>query len=261
MSSTIALTVVAVVVGLFLLLQIAIILGERRYVWVFTELPENESTANNVAMNDANPYQPLTTSKEISPLPQSAIKHCNHLESIGYQYLGSFRHAGGGIYKIRYDAWISSDRYIVAFVCSGMLLVPIDNIRMITFHHPQGDRRSRAAHCLETITLESSYSSVPTDKIETMLFEGVNSIQADYYHRLRIAQTNPCPFTDDPLNELRVFRTQIISDAFDDGRLNYVDSDRNVWRPSTATAFWMLFDIYRFMFPRRFFPDRWRLKK
>jgi hypothetical protein len=265
MSTLLTLLIPMILLGLFLVFNIGVFLWEKQFAWALADLREPVEPVETGTSELDLPYAPPQTNtmlQELLPISPIAKRNGDDLRSMGYHYLGSFRHAGGGIYRLRFDTWVSHDHKILAFVCGGKLLVPINSIRMTTLYQDdQVGSKTSLPKCFQSITLESSYTPVPSDRIQTMLFPGANARKADELHRRRLAQVAPIPFTGDPLKELRQYRMQIIELANQRGCIRFLDTERNAWRPSVGTALWMMLSTYAFMLPRRFIADKWKLPK
>jgi hypothetical protein len=194
-----------IIFGLFLGFHVIVSLSEKQFAWGLADMTTADEPAEIRKSELDSPYEspPIQASLlNILPITPYAKRNGDELQSMGYHYLGSFKHAGGGIYKIRFDTWVSPDLQILAFVCGGKLLVPINSIRMTTLYKDDKvSSESTLPKCFQSITLESSYTPVPTDRIQTMLFPGANAHKADALHRRHLSQVTPIPFSADPLKE------------------------------------------------------------
>ncbi|QEG40215.1 hypothetical protein [Roseimaritima ulvae] len=269
----------------FAALSFVITFREKRYVW---ELQRQEPAGTGEAVNErarnqpveapASPYQLTTPSNVAAPAAQTelpissyaAIK-CRELDALDYQYLGSFRHAKGGIYKIRYDAWISPDRYVLAFVEAGTLAsVTLANMTLLTLGQSVGDAGVDAAagragatpmKCLCSISTESAFEASLSGCVRTMLFASAKTTDHIYWHYQRFSSFRPQPFSEDPIGDYYQFRQRDAKRIEELGRLRFIDPQETVWLPTLGGGLRVFFGMYGFMLLRRVYPDRWRLKR
>ncbi len=275
---------------LWLLLPLLIFLGfaaltfvitfrEKRYVW---ELQRQEPVPvpehSRVVETPASPYQLTSNHAGVSaamrtelPISAFAAGKCGELDRLGYEYLGSFRHAKGGIYKIRYDAWVSPDRYVLAFVEGGTLAsVSLANLTLLTLGQVDGDTVAAPSHgqstsvptdCLCSISTESAFEASLSGRAHSMLFASATSSDQIYWHYQRFSSFGPRPFSEDPIDDYYQFRCRDAQRIHELGRSRFVDPQETVWLPTLGGGLRMYFGMYGFMLLRRVYPDRWRLNR
>ncbi len=255
----------------FPLMTLIIITREKKFVW---ELERQETLAETElqavqtfsSAMQSNPYAPPVVASEVLPLTPAGQAICNELFQQGYQYLDNYRHAKRGIYRIRWDAWISPDRTILATVSSGSLMaIPIQNLRMTSF----GISRRSAGHstsnsnqgCLVSITNEKSFDACTCGMIETMLFTNANAAELDRLHRQRLQLVDPVSYGDDPIGELREFSEFSARTTCELGNGRFITAEQDVWLPTMKGVFLVFFQMYGFMLGRRIYSDRRRLQR
>lgn len=253
----------------FPLLTLIVAFFEKRYVWVLEPYSDDVTSVGKPGDQerpDENPYRSPALESSSHPLTEFARhKHCE-LEAIGYECLGRFRHVKGGIYQLWYEAWISSDRYVLAFVESGSLMaIPARNIIMVTL----GERnavadtlqRTSSLVCVESITHQNGYEPDVCGMTETMLFPAASAHEADVLHRQRLAFVRPRRFPCDALDDYHRFLIERIQIGYNTGWCRFVDEQHNVWLPTFKGAFRFYFKTYGFMLSRMVYSDRRRLKR
>ena len=241
------------------LLPILVFLRETHCVWALKPMLSVPQVSSASTPSD-NPYQaPIVAQTELLPTSKGQ-KRCIELTEMGYYYLGNFRHAKEGIYKLRYDAWLSPDRLIVGIVASGNLLVPVCNLGLLSFHRTKNAEPGALMQCIESMTDVKSYHPRSKKLKDAMLFRSATARTADRLHRQRLQAIQPVPFPDDPLKFLREYSEQICNDLFARNQIRFVDEARNLWRPRFAMAMWMYFKTNAFQLSRLVFSDYLRLR-
>jgi hypothetical protein len=251
------------------LLTLIVAFFEKRYVWVlepYSDVVISVGKPGDQERSDENPYRSPALESSSRPLTEFAKHKCCELEAIGYECLGRFRHVKGGIYQLRYEAWISSDRYVLAFAESGSLMaISAKNIIMVTL----GERnavadtlqRTSSLVCVESITHQNGYEPDVCGMTETMLFRAASAHEADALHRQRLAFMRPRPFACDALDDYHRFLVQRAQIGYNAGRCRFLDEQQNVWLPTFTGAFRLYFKTYGFLLSRMVYSDRRRLKR
>src|SRR6188472_877612 len=66
--------------------------------------------------------------------PTNYAQQANSIAAqLGFQHYGTFHHGKGGIYRVRYDFWLSPDRLIIMLVGGGKIAaMPADAVWLAT---------------------------------------------------------------------------------------------------------------------------------
>ncbi|QDS95205.1 hypothetical protein FF011L_39980 [Roseimaritima multifibrata] len=263
----------------FVVVTVIITLREIHYVWY---LAPQESVSDSVSASDTSsralnarvdiPYQPPAYQQPTLPLTPYAGQKCRDFDSMQYEYLGDFRHAKGGIYKIRYDVWWSKDRYVLALIEAGKVAgIPVSNVSLITLGNPThkghpGSSPPQSAKdlpsiCITTIVTEAAYEPDLTGATQTMLFPHANSGDQQRFHYQRLKLPSAVPFSANPLEDLYQFRIADAARIFESGNAQHIETSQKMWRPTLRGTMRIVADQYAFMLARRFYSDKRRLRK
>lgn len=252
---------------------------EKRPIWPFEPIPDpnagdahSPSSSTSIpappqaSMASSNAYQPAASIEDELPLSPFAMQHGAELTEMGYEYLGVFRHAKGGIYQIRHDAMVSPDRLILAFVEVGTLAkIPIANVTMVSLGTRPvahaGNRRSDLICDNTSIVSENAFEPDPTGRGQSMVFPNATCRELQTLHLRRFATLTPRPFGDAPLDEYHRYRLQIAEAAEREGSLYRVEGEPNFQRPHAWGAIGIFVAMKKFMWGRRVWPHRFRVKR
>jgi hypothetical protein len=251
----------------FSLLTLIVTFREKNCVWELDSLNESPVAEPELPRSsDANPYRsPASPASEL-PVTKFATEKCLELEMLEYQYLGSFRHVKKGIYQIRYEAWISSDRYVMAWIESGSLMaIPQSNLSMFTLGNRNADSDTPQSVgspiCVESLTAEAAFFPNVGGMRDTMLFPSASARDADQLHRQRLAFVSPHQFTEDPLGDYHRFRAREAQVGHERGICRFVNPRQDVWLPTFVGALRVFIQENWFLLSRHVYSDRRRLKR
>ena len=264
MSTMFLLLVLIPFVG-FPLLTLIVTYREKKYVRFLQPQGQNAESATPLSDPD-NPYLPPSTLDDALPISPFALRVNSELDALGYRFLGDYRHAKGGIYKIRYDAWISPDSLILAWSEAGSVSgINVQNITMTSFGYPhQGHDDDAPLEIIEfdSFTNESCYSpDLSGGKSESMVFPRATATKLNTLHRDRLALFVPQPFSDDPMDDFHELRKQHAESVCQMGMGRFINAEESIWLPTLVGGVKMTAKLYAFMLARRAYPHRWRLRR
>ena len=149
---------------------------------------------------------------------------------------------------------------ILAIVSSGLLLIPVCNLQLLSFQRRKKIGSSDSLQCIESMTDVKSYFPIEKSKKVSMLFRFASASIAEKCHRQRLGRMDPIPFSSAPLSDYRAFREKLCDDLVVRNRIRFIDPDKNVWRPRVLMALWMYIATNTFQLSRLAFSDYIRLK-
>ncbi len=177
---------------------------------------------------------PYAADRDESPLPETPYAAAtNRLAAeMGLISLGVFRHAKGGMYRLRYDLWAAPDFGFIATVSSGTVAgLPSYGTRIA----------SRLADGVAVMTVDSLHG---LQYLADGLVEGGLLLNADLFelveHHRRLLSglgEEPVPFDrNDPLGDLAALREGLVEHLVDDGLARFVDAGRAEYRYTSLGA-------------------------
>jgi hypothetical protein len=214
-------------------------LVERRMVWPYKPEAEFRNARLTTDESDGNPYA-ARPAQTLTPITSYANATCRRLEAMGFRYCGAYFDRRGGLYKLRYDFWLSPDRLILAMVGGGTLAtIAVSGTCLFT--------RLNDGHCLMTIDEPKSQDSDPSGLTVQMVVTHADLEELLSRHRERLSEEERPALTYSTgaaLDEHREFRTRRVDRLIDRGLARYLDEERNAWRYTlkgawtSVTALW-----------------------
>ncbi|TWU58587.1 hypothetical protein Poly51_13660 [Rubripirellula tenax] len=246
---------------------------EKRTIWPFEPFTDsNNADAASKPLDGssratvASAYQPAASLADAFPITPFAMQYGSQLNQMGYQYVGAFRHVKGGIYQIRYDVMVSADRLILAFVAAGTLAkIPVANVTLVSLgtrpsSFAPGQRSDLMCGNVSMIA-EAAFEHDFTGRTISMVFPNASANELQSLHAQRWGTLQPQPFGPEPLGEYHRYCLDVAEDAERRGSLYRVDDMPNYQRPHPGSAILMFVAMKKFMWGRRIWPHRWRVKR
>src|SRR5262249_14311242 len=144
---------------------------------------------------------------------------CQKLESLGFSYRGVHYDRRRGIYKLRYDFWLSPDNVVLGMVGGGTLAgIPLSGTSLYT--------RLDDGRCLVTIDEPKSQDSDPSGLTLQMIATHADLDDLLSQHRQRLSESgqSPVPYSAKaPLDDHRAFRTRRVEYLRERGLARYLD--------------------------------------
>jgi hypothetical protein len=202
----IPLGIVGLIVGFFVLV-VAAALWETRLIVAYA-IPE--------------PGQELPT----TPYSQQANAIAQQL---GFAHYGTFHHGKGGIYRVRYDFWISPDRLTLMLVGGGKIAaLPADAVWLST---PLSDGRYLVT---TDWSGDPDLSGLIDQEIQTDV--GLVFIADRHRHRVQRSTIAAVPFAEEPLGQYLQMRKRQIERMVERGDARWLDSQESAWKHTLKGA-------------------------
>ncbi|TWT50760.1 hypothetical protein Pla22_35030 [Rubripirellula amarantea] len=252
------------------IIALAVTFRERRPIWPFEPLLDSEPTGSAESSRSlGEPHHAYRSASDLSdafPISPQAMRHGADFNQLGYEYLGAYRHIKRGVYHIRYDAMISPDRFVLVMISSGTIIkLPANNVTMVSLGIPResvtGEREPNSLHGIISITNESAFGYDFLDRTSTMVFPGATAVELQNLHARRWNDFRPRRFGPDPMKEYQYYCMVNADEAEQNGLVRRVDEDPNMQLAYPWPAFVSFVAMKRFMYGRRLWPHRWRVKK
>jgi hypothetical protein len=80
-------------------------------------------------------------------------------------------------------------------------------------------------------------------------------------HQRRFAVLDPQPMQEPAMEDYRKFRMEVAAEAERQGSLYQAGDDPNLQLPSITSALYTYVKMKKFMYGRRLYPHRWRVKR
>jgi hypothetical protein len=214
-------------------------LFEKRMVWPYQPASELKNPPPPPRDSAANPHAPPSKQDQVA-ITSYAQATCLKLESLGFDYHGVYYDRRRGIYKLRFDFWLSPDRLVLAMVGGGTLAgIPLAGTCLFT--------RLDDGRCLMTIDEPKSQDSDPSgltiQKIVT--HADLDELIAQHRRRLTESESQGSPYSARAaLEEHRAFRTRRADVLIDAGLARYLDEERNAWRYTLKGAWTAISGMY-----------------
>lgn len=216
--------VAALVIPLFLTLAVG--LWEKRLVWPYVPLEEEPTAPLSGPVDPSNPYAVSSASAALlQPPTEKAMRANEAAHSLGFRYLGAYRHGGGALYHVRYDAWISAEHEVLALVGGGKLAsVPLDNVWLFT--------QLANGLMLITITSQNAAEYDLSGLTSESLVPKASFAQVVVAHLQRMNEhASPgLNYSENPLADLYQFRRAWSDDLERRGYIRFTDESRTVWK-------------------------------
>jgi hypothetical protein len=195
------------VMGAFFVLIVAAALWEKRLIVVYS-IPE--------------PGQELP--------PTSYSQQANAIAGqLGLLHHGTFHHGKGGIYKVRYDFWLSPDRMFILLVGGGTIAgMPADAVWLAT-------RLSDGRYLVTTDWKGEGDLSGLLD-IETQSDVGLVFIVDRHRYRIKQSSVPVTPLSDEPLADYLQMRKGQVERMVDLGDAYYLDVEQMSWKHTLKGA-------------------------
>lgn len=231
---------------LFLLLVLVlppIVLGfiagilETRLVWpyVVPTIPEPREEPQT-DLSTFNPYAAPTTPSSADHEPELSDYSASvgrQASRQGYRNRGLRFHGKRGLYKLRYDFWLSNDRLILVTVASGTLAgVKLDCTRLLT---RLDDQRG-----LVTLDDSKGRATGTGGLIDQVILTKADFEELESRHRARLAQTHAQPLSfseSDPLSDYQQFFRTVVDRLVDTGWARYLDDRQETYKYTMKGAF------------------------
>lgn len=223
-------------------------------------VPLEQTPTADAAPNSSNPYAPIAGRDQELYLSPWAKLQCDQLFRLNYRYLGPYRHAKGGIFKIRYDVWVSEDNAILAMISAGQLLIPVKGLFFYSLGRPLNGVNAKC-HCYASISAEAGFAGDPAKLTKTMLFRGVEAMEMDQLHRLRLQNCDVLSYQADPVADFADYRRKSFEDCVFRGLIVPIDLSAGTWRPTLTTAFKLFLENQWFVLSRKFYSDTKRVRR
>jgi hypothetical protein len=216
-------------------------LFEKRMVWPYQAASEfqNDQVAERESATTSNPYAPPSKQDRVAITSYSHAT-CLKLESLGCSYQGVFYDRRRGLYKLRYDFWLSPDRLVLALVGGGALAgIPVSGTCLFT--------RIEDGHCFLTIDEPKSQDSDPSGLTLQKIVTHADLEDLIAQHRGRLIESGSVgvPYSArTPLEDHHAFRTRRVDILIDAGLARYLDDERNGWRYTLKGAWTAVSSMY-----------------
>jgi hypothetical protein len=200
-------------------------LFEKRMVWPYLAAAEFNHAQPTTRDSAANPYAPPSKQDPVA-ITSYANATCLKLEALEFGYQGVYYDRRRGIYKLRFDFWLSADRFILAMVGGGTLAgIPLAGTCLFT--------RLDDGRCLLTIDEPKSQDSDPSGLTiqKVVTHADLDELIAQHRGRLTESESPGLAYSARAaLEEHRNFRTRRAHVLIDSGLARYVDEERNAWK-------------------------------
>jgi hypothetical protein len=214
-------------------------LFEKRMLWPYQRESEFLKPQQGAKDSSANPYSAPAAATAVAVTPYGDAT-CRRLESMGFSYRGVHYDRRRGIYKLRYDFWLSPDQVVLAMVGGGTLAaIPVSGTTLYT--------RLDDGRCLVTIDEPKSQDSDPSGLTLQMVVTHADLDTLLSRHRQRLVESGqPAqPYSAQaPLEEHRAFRTSRVEFLIERGLARFLDDERNAWRYTPKGAWTAVSGLY-----------------
>jgi hypothetical protein len=215
-------------------------LFEKRMVWPYQRASEFKNAPPPATRGStSNPYAPPSKQDHVA-ITSYANATCRKLEAQGFSYQDVYYDRRRGIYKLRFDFWLSPDRFVLAMVGGGTLAgIPLSGTCLFT--------RLADGHCLLTIDEPKSQDSDPSGLTIQKIVTHADLSELIAQHRERVSESESpgLPYSARAaLEEHRAFRTRRVDVLIDSGLARYVDAERNAWKYTLKGAWTAVSSMY-----------------
>jgi len=182
-------------------------------------------------MDPDNPYSPPGSDDPLPATEYTEFTNRNALRS-GFTPLGSFYHAKTKLYRVRYNAWLSPDRVVLAWVGGGTVASILLNATWLF-------TRLRDGRCLLTIDDPKAGDSDLSGLTDQAVVRNADFEELLAKHRQRVeSATEPAePYSNnDPIGDHRAFlafRTERLEER---GLVRFLDAERTSWKYGVVGA-------------------------
>jgi hypothetical protein len=220
--------VVAIIAMIVLPMLLTIVVGlwEKRMVWPYVPLEDPVVLTTPAKFDPANPYAVSGGgAQQIMQPTEQAAKANVAAQSLGFRYLGAYRHGGGAVYKVRYDFWVSGEHEVLVIVGGGtMASIPLDNTWLFT--------QLAEGPMLVTITAHNAGEYDLSGLTSEVLVRKAGLAQAIHAHlgRMKLQSSPALNYSDAPLSDHFQFRKSWSEQLERKGLVRFVDPARNVWK-------------------------------
>jgi hypothetical protein len=214
-------------------------LFETRMVWPYQRESEFVKPRVTSAESAANPYTTpaAQTLVEVTPYGDAT---CQRLQAMGFSYRGVHYDRRRGIYKLRYDFWLSPDQQVLAMVGGGTLAgIPLTGTSLYT--------RLDDGRCLVTIDEPKSQDSDPSGLTLQKVATHVDLEELLKQHRQRLTESGDAavPYSDQhPLQDHRAYRTRRVELLIERGLARFLSEEQNAWRYTLKGACTAVSSLY-----------------
>jgi hypothetical protein len=203
---------------------------ERRMVWPYQSTVEPAEIGDIYTVSNDNPYaSPMAIVKipHLNSYNKKAVEVAFEMaEANGFVLKEGFCDARGGLYHVRYNFFLSSERDILALVGYGKIAgIPLRGMHLMTFLTDNS--------CLSTIdNTVSSFWDFTGSINEFCLFNyDFQRLLSSHRKRLVASRISAIQFSEDnPLSELKLFRRQWFDLLERKGCIRYLEPQRNLLR-------------------------------
>jgi hypothetical protein len=210
-------------------------LFEKRMVWPYASGREIAAAQRGETDDSTNPYESPRSQEPVAITPY-ALATCREIQNKKFSYQGVFYDSRGGIYKLRFDFWLSPDRYVLANVGGGTLAgIELNGTNLFT--------RLQNGHCLVTLDEPKGRDSDPSGLTDQVVVTHASLDELLSRHRQRIEESAlAVPYSDrGALAEHKAFRASRVETLLDRGLAKFVNEDGNGWKftlPGAWVATW-----------------------
>lgn len=148
---------------------------------------------------------------------------------LGFQHYGTFHHGQGGIYRVRYDFWISPDRLIILDVGGGK--VAGMSADAVWFTTPLSDGRY-----LVTTDFQGEADLSGLQELEIQRDSGVVFIADRHRYRVKSSPVPAIPFSDEPLGDYLQMKKRQVDIMVQRGDARYLDAEQTTWKHTLRGA-------------------------
>lgn len=238
-------------VGAMMLLVFVVGMFETLMVWNFA--PEDGARRPPATFDPADPYAPSAALAPDGPAPPSgyAAGAADEAGRLGLARLGTFRDPRGGMYRTRYEFWLTPERDALALIADGTIArLPFRTIKLYT-------RRADGSY-LVSLDDQRGAGFDPSGQTDEGLDPGAPLPRLLDWHRRRIAAGHvpAVPFAEaDPLVSLREYRYRQAEFLERAGLITFRDSTRDAYRFTPLGSAHYTIRMHARGYRRRFWPD------
>jgi hypothetical protein len=148
---------------------------------------------------------------------------------LGFEHYGTFHHGKGGIYRVRYDFWLSPDRLIIMLVGGGKIAaMPADAVWLAT-------SLSDGRYLVSTdFPGEADLSGLV--ELEIQRDVGIVFIADRHRYRIKSSPVPAIPFSREPIGDYLQMRKRQVERMVERGDARYLDVEQMTWKHTLQGA-------------------------
>jgi len=202
----IPLGIVGLMAGLFVLI-VAAALWEKRLIVVY-------------AIPEPGQEWPTTSYSQQA----NSVAH-----QLGFAHYGTFHHGKGGIYRVRYDFWLSPDRLTLMLVGGGKIAsLPADAVWLTT--------SLKDGRYLVTTDWAGEAEMSGLIDLETHRDVGLVFLADHHQHRVKRSTVPTLKFAEEPLGQYLEMRKRQIERMVENGDARWLDLMQTSWKHTLKGA-------------------------